>query len=433
MTRLYDAVFRRIGPAALDFASYYQAHLERLRRSQFLPPDQLRRRQQERLKLLCEYAFRHVPLFRKLGGAPDFADLCELPILSRSALRDNLHFAVSNGGSWLYRRHGVTSGSSGNPLEFWTDRRSSGLRLAARYLFDEWLGLPFGSRIARIVTSPSRFPRLLANEMHIPLASVNSKTAPTVLERILHFGPRCLIGPPSSLGLLAEAGSKTSLSDSKRIHCMVATAEGLLESQRETIQSAFDCSVYNRYGLREISGYVAQECKEQRGLHVNVDHVILEIVDNGHPVADGKPGRVVITDLHNRIMPLIRYDTEDIGTLSTEPCICGMTWPLLETVHGRESDYVVAKNGTRIPLIIFAGEFARSFVKSIVQVQFLQRREGSVSVRIVPRKGFTPEDMVRVRSYFSRLLPSFDVELVHDLPSLKSGKRPLLVKESRDG
>lgn len=132
-------------------------------------------------------------------------------------------------------------------------------------------------------------------------------------------------------------------------------------------------------------------------------------------------------------MPLIRYDTEDIGTLSTEPCVCGMMWPLLETVLGRESDYVVAKDGARIPLIIFAEEFSRSFVKSIVQVQFLQRREGSVSVRIVPRKEFTPEDMVRVRSYFSRLLPSFDVELVHDLPSLKSGKRSLLVKDSRDG
>lgn len=432
MTGLYDHLFRSVGPSALNFVSGYQAYLRQLRQTQFLPREELRRRQEERLKLLCEYAFRHVPLFKKLGGTPDFGDPVELPILSKSVLRRHLHLAISEREARMHRRHGLTSGTSGAPLEFWTDRRSDGLRLAARYLFDEWIGLPFGSRIARIVARPNRFSRLLANELRIPLDSVNSKTAAGVLERIFRFQPEGIIGQPYSLRLLAEAKTNIRPNFSKTLHCIVATAETLLESERAAIEETFECSLYNRYGLREISGYVAQECRAQEGLHVNVGHVMVEIVDNGRAGADGKPGRIIVTDLHNRVMPFIRYDTEDVGVLLNEPCSCGVTWPLLKIIQGRQSDYVIIKDGARVPLSIFVDSFLHSFAGRIAQVQFVQRREGFTIVRIVPEKRFTSDDMVKVRDYFSRLLSRFDLELVHDLPVAKSGKRPLLIRETSD-
>lgn len=433
MTELYDHLFRRVGPSVLNVVSDYKTCLERLRRSQFLPVEELTRRQEQRLRELCEYAFRHVPLFRQLGGTADFKDPAELPILSKTILKSDSHLATSRGISRVHRRRGFTSGTTGVPLRFWTDRRSDGLRLASRSIFDEWIGLPFGSRTARIILYPNRFSRVLANELQIPHGAVTSKTAPEVLERILCFRPECIASPPYALALLAEAKPKIQARSWKTLCSMVSTGDDLLRSQRTLIERSFECRLYNRYGLREISGYIAQECEAQQGLHINVEHVMLEIVDRGGVVVQGKPGRIIITDLHNRVMPLIRYDTGDIGILSNNPCTCGITWPLLQVIQGRQRDYVALKDGTRIHLGIIADSFLRHFSGKILHVQFVERGQGFMTVRVIPQERLTHTDMTRVGAYLSKLFSSFDVKFTYDLPSDMSGKTPLLVREDREG
>ena len=131
MTKLYDYLFRRMGSPTLDLASSYRRHLVNLRLSLFLPREELRRRQEERLRLLCQYGFRNIPLFKKLGGTPDFKDLAELPIVSKDVIRENLHLATSRGLDRISRRRGFTSGTTGTPFKFWTDTRSNGLRFSA--------------------------------------------------------------------------------------------------------------------------------------------------------------------------------------------------------------------------------------------------------------------------------------------------------------
>lgn len=429
MTVLYDRVFRRVGPVALNAVSDYRTYLESLRRSQFLPFEELRRCQEQRLRQLCEYAFRHVPLFKQLGGKPDFGDPAELPILSKTVLKTEFRLATSGGLCQVFRRGDFTSGTTGVPLRFWTDRRSDGLRLASRYLFDEWIDLSFGSRTARIILNPSRFSRLVANELHIPHGSVTSRTAPEVLERVFRFQPECVASPPYALGLLAEARPRIQAKPSKPLCSIVSTGDDLLQSQRTPIERSFECKLYNRYGLREISGYIAQECKVQRGLHINVEHVMLEIVDEGGIVLHGEPGRIVITDLHNHVMPLIRYDTGDVGILSTRQCTCGITWPLLEVIQGRQRDYVVLKDGSRIHLGIIADSFLHHFSGTILQVQFVERDQGSMIIRMVRQKRLTQTDVTKVEAYFGKLFSSFDLEFTRDLSPDMSGKIPLLVRE----
>lgn len=428
MSRLYDLAFRSIAPLALNFATGYRTWYDVLSRSQFLPREELAKRQMDRLRDLCKYAFRSVPLFRQLGGTVDFEDPAELPIVTKTILRRRQSEAFSDSGAFRFGHRMVTSGSTGEPLEFWIDRRSSGLRLASRYLFDHWIGLNLGARCSRIIVRPSRLSRLYANEQQFRFGEVTSKTALAVLRSILRFRPEGLMGHPSTLLLLAEAKLGEMASQASPIVSAVSTAETLLESARGTIHDAFNCSVYNRYGLVELSGYVAQECQAQAGLHVNMEHFLLEIVDDGGPVSDGKPGRIIVTDLHNHVMPLIRYDTGDVGILSERQCPCGITWPLLESVQGRECDYLVLKDGSRFPLSNFAGNFLRCFLWSVVQVQFVQRRDGSVLVRVVPRSKLSSGDVTRMKRYFSGLLAAFDIEAVSEIP-VKSGKRPLLIRE----
>jgi len=210
----------------------------------------------------------------------------------------------------------------------------------------------------------------------------------------------------------------------------VTTGETLLESRRAMLQDCYGAPVYNRYGLREISGYIAQECKARNGLHINVEHVMLEIVENGEPVGDGKTGKIVITDLHNYVMPLIRYDTGDIGAISTQPCSCGITWPLLQNVQGRESEYVVIMDNIRVPLSIFVDSFSCTFRRSIAELQFVQRRDESIVIRLVPGGQFNTSDLTKFRAYFREFLSNFEIEIVKELPPGRSGKKALLIRES---
>jgi len=428
MSRLYDRAFQSIAPLALNFATGYRTWCDVLSRSQFLPREALAKRQMERLRELGKYVFRSVPLFRKLGGTADFGDPAKLPVMTKTILRKHRSEAFADSGAFRFGHRIVTSGSTGEPLEFWIDRRSRGLRLASRYLFDHWIGINFGARCSRIIAMPSRLSRLYANEQQIRFSEVRSRTAPSVLRKILRFRPEGLMGHPSSLFLLAEAKLKAMASHASPIVSAVTSAETLVDSARDTIRDAFGCPVYNRYGLRELSGYIAQECQARGGLHVNMEHVFLEIVDDGGPVPNGTPGRIIVTDLYNHVMPLIRYDTGDIGILSRRQCPCGITWPLLESIQGRECDYVVLKDGSQFPLSNFAGNFLRSFLRSVAQVQFVQKRDGCLLVRIVPRLELSSDDVHRMRRYYSELLRTFDLELVSETVA-KSGKRPLLIRE----
>jgi phenylacetate-coenzyme A ligase PaaK-like adenylate-forming protein len=201
-------------------------------------------------------------------------------------------------------------------------------------------------------------------------------------------------GQPSYT-LLAEAKPKIQARSSKALYSMVWTGDDLLRSQRTLIERSFECGLYNRYGLREISGYIARECKAQQGLHINVEHVT--------------------------------------GILSANPCTYVIMRPLLQVVQGRQGDYVAFKDGTRIHLGIIADSFLHHFFRRILQVQFVEHEKGFMTVHMVPQDRLTHTDMTEVRAYLSKLFSSFDVKFMHDLPSDTFGKTPLLVRKDREG
>ena len=111
--------------------------------------------------------------------------------------------------------------------------------------------------------------------------------------------------------------------------------------ERRTIEEVFQCPVTNRYGCEEVS-LIACECQRHDGLHVNADGIYLEVLrPDGTPCPPGEPGMIVVTDLVNRAMPIIRYQVGDMGVLSDRQCPCGRGLPLLEKIEGRMADYVV--------------------------------------------------------------------------------------------
>ncbi|MGV1046957.1 MAG: phenylacetate--CoA ligase family protein [Solirubrobacterales bacterium] len=157
-------------------------------------------------------------------------------------------------------------------------------------------------------------------------------------EALNAFRPESLTTYPSTAALLAERQLAGELRIAPRL---IATGGEVRTPEMEArITDAWGRMPFNIYGATETGGYSAVECDRHAGLHLFEDQVLLEVVDDDcRPVPDGKPGsRLLITNLYNRTQPLIRYELNDLITVSPDPCPCGRPFPLLTSIEGRSDD-----------------------------------------------------------------------------------------------
>jgi len=197
------------------------------------------------------------------------------------------------------------------------------------------------------------------------------------------FQPRILATYPTAAVLLAaeQAAGRLNLELAE----IWTGGEGLRAADRERIESAFACPVRNEYGASEFLG-IAWECP-RRTLHVNADWIILEPVDrNGVPVPPGVPSHTtLVTNLANRVQPLIRYDLGDSITVLPDPCPCGSALPAI-AVEGRadETLWVVSSEGRTVALVPLALTTVIEDEGGLFHFQLLQVEPGVLVLRCGP-------------------------------------------------
>lgn len=151
--------------------------------------------------------------------------------------------------------------------------------------------------------------------------------------------PKILFGHAHSIYILATYLKRLDIKD-LRPQGIIATSMMLLGPERRVIESVFDCYVTNRYGCEEV-GLIACECEKHSGLHLNIDHLVVEFLkDDGSAALLGEEANIVVTDLINYGMPLIRYSIEDKGVISNQVCSCGRGLPLVDRIVGRQADFL---------------------------------------------------------------------------------------------
>ena len=141
----------------------------------------------------------------------------------------------------------------------------------------------------------------------------------------------------------------------KALKYAICGAESWTREMRAELEELFGVTATNIYGLTEIIGPgVAQECLEKRGLHVQEDHFLAEIIDpdTGKPLADGERGELVITTLTREAMPVLRYRTRDLTSLVREKCACGRTTARIDWFTGRVDDMLVIRGVNVFPSAI---------------------------------------------------------------------------------
>ena len=150
-----------------------------------------------------------------------------------------------------------------------------------------------------------------------------------IVKQLNELQPAMFSGYASALGLLAQEQLEGRLNIHPSI--VISSAEPLSDDNRELIQKAFGVPPRNNYGCSE-AGVIGYECNHGK-MHINADWIIFEPVDANHnPVPAGQlSDRTLITNLANRVMPIIRYELGDRVNLLTEQCDCGITLPIAES------------------------------------------------------------------------------------------------------
>jgi phenylacetate-CoA ligase len=221
---------------------------------------------------------------------------------------------------------------------------ASGLRVLQR-AFN-----PRPLRVACVLVDGGFVPSY-ANFLHQPAASrwfidVERISLRLPIERVVarlnDSQPSILFAYPSVLELLAQEAL------AGRLHILamprarvVSLSEPLTPRVRALIGRAFGAAVFDIYGAAECLP-IGRSCEHDCGLHVNIDMVALEVVDQqGRPVPDGVYGsKVLITNLFNPVLPLIRYELRDVVAITREPCGCGSRLPRLLSVRGRSDELI---------------------------------------------------------------------------------------------
>jgi phenylacetate-CoA ligase len=371
-----------------------------VKRNLFLDHTSLRKAQTKKLRAITRYAYENVPFYHKKfeesNIKPDdiisMDDFTKIPTTTKSQIQScPLKDLVSRNVAINQYITRSTSGSTGIPLTIALSGRAQDLENALwhRALSENGLGLR--DRMS-VISDPRNFPqnrrlveRLgILKRQHISIFD----DAETRLKLLEKFRPEVIKGYPSSLSILADFCKKKKIALKPRL--IFTTSEVLDRQSRELISSVFEAELLDNYSCQEFA-LMAWECNEHIGYHMNIDGVLMEFVANGEPTAPGERGEILCTSLFNYVMPLIRYETGDVGIPIAEQCSCGRTLPLMRIVEGRKDDFLMSVDGRIIsPTIFFPYPFED--FDGIKQFKVIQERRDKMTIQMVTDEGFQHPD-----------------------------------------
>lgn len=428
-----------------DHPGYYR-YLREFQKTQFLRPDGLRDLQVGKLKILLEHAYANCPYYR---GRADQAqmppsavncleDFKKFPILTKRDIQDNGPSMLATNIPPSRRARNQTGGSTGSPLQFYVDKERFASRAASTTRHNLWAGLRsgdwcaslWGARLDQLIKpGPKDWLKnvLLYRMLELNTSRIDASDWEAFVTRLRKYRPRYMIAYAQSAVKLAQYVQQRGIKD-LGFDSIITTAEVLLPDNRTLLEETFRAQVFNRYGCRELS-VIASEC-EHHQMHVNADALLVEIIFDGKRPDDC--GRIVITDLLNYSMPLIRYDICDLGAWAPEQsCACGRGLPIVREVRGRTTDFIVLKDGTQISgpsLTLVIAD-----MPDVRQVQLVQTALDRITIRVVPGIGYddaTRNELHTRLSLYVQNQAQLTIEEVQNIEVGLSGKYRFVINES---
>jgi phenylacetate-CoA ligase len=424
---------------------------ETLHRTQWFSPEELQELQSWRLQRLIWHAYAHVPYYRRLFAEHGLhprdinspADLARIPMLNKADVSANLYmdmFADTHRKREMHRI--ATSGSTGQPFVTYVDRQQLEIRFASTLRSHEWTGWRIGDKQVRLWhqtlgMSPTQVMReridaKLLRRTFIPAFELTDEGLSGLARKLNDIRPVLIDGYAESLNFLAlflQGGGKLDF----RPKAVLSSAQMLTSDTRRHIEDGLGAKVFDKYGAREFSG-IAYQCDRSDDHHVLDESYIVEVLKEGRPAQPGELGEVVITDLNNFSVPLIRYRIGDLAVAAdnSETCPCGRGLSRLGEIQGRTQALVHCANGRWLPGTFFA-HFFKEYAHLVQFFQVVQHEHGTMTLRIVKGPHWTAPAWLGLEEQLREYVGDSEVlvEYVDEIPLLATGKRTPVVSTVR--
>ena len=401
----------------------------------------------ERLKKLLLFAYTNVPFYTSRfiacgfdpHGFSSVTDLKRIPVLTKKDIQDSKKALFPARDRRKYTKSS-SSGSTAIPVSILRDNLSWSYHHAALYRFKKWYGLEIGDKYAMLwgigpdIKSRVRTKArdLFYNRIKYSPYGLTHKRMDSFIKRIRGFRPRFLEAYPSSLYDFSLYLQEISY-PARRLNfeLIITSGETLQEHQKKLAENIFGCRVVEHYGCSE-TGIIYCECPDG-GRHIPIESCFVEI----DGMNTDREGKIIVTDLHNYVMPMIRYEVGDIGKMTDEKCACGRNHPTMAQVKGRISDTIETVGGHKTNALFFYHVFQdlspRGF--AVRQYQVIQNSPDRITLKIVKNEFFDEGCFKkldqRIRAHFPKNV-EFDYDFVDLIESDESGKYTIFLNESKN-
>lgn len=386
---LYQMKWRQLHPRSF-------ARFGELIKNERLSLDELMANQEMARRKIVRTAMERTVFYGKLYGDSGFetGDIGKdgwfehLPVVTKNELR-NYFSEFVNPNLRKFLKISTTGGSTGTPTKTGYDGRIPeevySWRLQSRFGVHQWDDHAYvwrdtrASRLARFKNAALWWP---TRHLKLNASFLSEESIKEFLLKFNHLRPALLQGYVGAVTQVAQyvLDHRLQMWSPKVVW---TTSAPLRPSNRAAIEKAFGAKVCDEYGSCECR-WIACQCPECKGLHVNIEHVHIEFVDEqNRPVPKGVYGRTLLTNLEDTVFPLIRYENNDRGRWLTEPCTCGRSLPCIDSVKGRESESFVLPSGKTIN-----GEYLTTIFDArpdlVRAFRAVQHKDLSITIEYVP-------------------------------------------------
>lgn len=434
----------------------YRQDLAELIATERTPREVLEAARLERLRELLVYCGSHVPFYREAFAASGFepstlrseADLAALPIVRKEDLRAHYERFFADPCDRSFSTW-PSSGSTGEPFPFRLDDRSiTRNTFAALARGRAWWNIPPGARELMVWSgardlSGSLRGRLKALGRRVSWGAKNIQLVDTYaldgaqVERAyaeaLRFQPVVSRSISSGLyrfcQLLAERGLDGR---ALGIRHAIFTGEAFPRAQRRFVEDVLGCKTISEYGCSEL-GIIAFECPEG-SLHLTQENLVFEYLQAEGASGAGGEAELIVTNLNDRVAPLVRYAVGDVVVPSTRLCPCGRTAPLIESVSGRTHAAIRTPAGGVIQGLFFTHLFDE--IDAVHRFRVVQKSLTTLDLELTSPETIPADVLAGVRQKVADEMGpgvSVHVEQVADLPLATSGKFRWIVSEIEEG
>jgi phenylacetate-CoA ligase len=427
-----------------------------LRASERWSIDALRDMQLGLLRRLLRHAHRHTAHYREVmddcGVRPEdfdsIDDLAILPLLDRDTVRATMDTRTADAPPLAIVTKS-TSGTTGEPVVVKYNAESRHWRDATRWRGYGWAGYRIGTRALHYwgAGPPAKswwkreklaIDRAFKRDRYLDCTPRDEASLRAAVDELKRFRPGVLVAYSSgaaALGRFVEDHRLRAWDDIP----VITGAERLWPHDRAVIERVFG-PAFETYGSREVM-MIAAECEAHAGMHVSMEDMIVELIvrepdGSTRAARAGELGEVAVTDLHNLACPMIRYLTGDLAIAHGDaPCACGRGLARLGPVEGRVTETLRDGRGNAVGGLVFNILLGTLDVVA-KKFQVVQRRDGSVVMRVVPTYGaaLPAKENDAIHAFAAKYLPGapFAIEIVADIPLTAAGKRKVVVVERGD-